>query len=144
MRKFVICMWMLTLMSGIAYLFWHEDWKYSLPTPIPELYKEVALGTIVRMNEFSSNPDRPTFIHFFNPECPCSRFNLPHFKSLVRKYGSSIDFAVVVMNENRKMSEETLRSKFELEVPIYYEKSIANRCGVYSTPQAVLIGNDHK
>ena len=86
-------------MATISYLLWHEDWKYMLPTPVPENY--VASRTVDGISltkRINSGEGKPVFLHFFNPDCPCSRFNIPHFKSLVNKYGNRIDFSIVVMD----------------------------------------------
>jgi hypothetical protein len=137
-------MWMLALFSCICYLFWHEDWKYSLPTAVPDNYHPVPFGGLVSIAGKIKQSNRPVFLHFFNPDCPCSRFNIPHFRSLVRTYGGRIDFAVVVLSEQKKYTADDLRDKFNLDIPVYFDKSIADSCGVYSTPQAVLIGTDRK
>jgi hypothetical protein len=144
MRRLLLGIWIMILLTGICYLFWHEDWKYSLPTPVPKNYNPVEIGAVVNINHKVRSDNRPSFVHFFNPDCPCSRFNIPHFRSLVRKYGDKINFAVVVMHKDAKYSEDKIRDKFELDIPVYFDQSIANTCGVYSTPQAVLIGADQK
>jgi hypothetical protein len=78
------------------------------------------------------------FLHFFNPDCPCSRFNIPHFKTLIRKYGDKLSFAVVVIN-NRLYTEKQIQEKFDVDIPVSFDSTLAAACGVYSTPQAVLL-----
>ncbi|WP_431212740.1 deiodinase-like protein [Puia sp. P3] len=84
---------------GITSFFWFYDWKYSLPTPVPEGYKTVSCGTPINVLRQLQSGNRPLFLHFFNPSCPCSRFNMPHFQSLVKQYGAKADFAIVVMSD---------------------------------------------
>jgi thiol-disulfide isomerase/thioredoxin len=144
LRKGLLTVWILVLLSGICYLFWHEDWKYSLPTPLPEQYTEVRPGSVVKLEQKIKHSDKPLFLHFFNPSCPCSRFNIPHFRSLVKKYGGNLDFAVVVMSDNPEYGKEQLLDRFDIDVPVYFDKAIADSCGVYSTPQAVIIDANHK
>ncbi len=141
MRKGLALVWMGVILSGIGYLFWHEDWKYSLPTPVPENYKPPVTGAVIHISDkVSAENNKPLFLHFFNPECPCSRFNVPHFRSLVRKYSDRISFAVVVMSPDKEYTLEDVRDKFELDsIPVFFDKAIADSCGVYSTPQAVLL-----
>ncbi|MCW3126872.1 MAG: hypothetical protein JWO03_2530 [Bacteroidetes bacterium] len=143
MRKvFVIC-WLTALLSGICYMFWHEEWKYSLPTPVPQNYLTVNTGDRVDVsNKLKAEKGKPLFIHFFNPDCPCSRFNVPHFNSLVRKYGDKVTFAVVVINKDKEYTEKEIQDRFDITVPVLSDQSIAASCGVYSTPQAALIDGD--
>jgi len=140
-RKLFISLWLIALLCGISYLFWKVDWRYSLPTPVPIDYNLISAGDMVTLPQNGPTINsKPVFLHFFNPECPCSRFNMPHFKSLTRKYGEQIDFAVVVMSPSD--DEKKIRDDFDIEVPVYFDKDVADACGVYSTPQAVLINND--
>lgn len=147
MRKLLLTCWLLVLAGGICYLFWYHDWKYSLPTAVPQNYVDVKVGQQINIDgQIAVAKGKPAFIHFFNPECPCSKFNVPHFNSLVRKYGKQIDFSVVVVNLNKDKSytAEEIHNKFDITVPVSFDSTIAAKCGVYSTPQAVLIDTDHK
>lgn len=144
MKKFLLSAWILTIMSGIAYLFWHEDWKYSLPTPVPKDYRPVKPGSLVMLEDKIRSGNKPLFLHFFNPDCPCSRFNIPHFRSLVRKYGDRISFAAVIVSPDNGHTAEAIRKKFDVDVPVLFDASIADSCGVYSTPQAVLLDKEHR
>jgi hypothetical protein len=135
--------WLLVIFSGIVCIFWYTDWKYSLPTPVPSEYHPVATGTRVDLaGKLPVTGDRPVFLHFFNPDCPCSRFNIPYFKSLVRKYNSKIFFGIVVLN-NRAYTAKQVQNKFDLDVPVSFDSTLAAACGVYSTPQAVLLDANH-
>jgi thiol-disulfide isomerase/thioredoxin len=138
-KKTITIAWLLAIFSGMAYIFWYTDWKYSLPTPVPKQYHPVAPGASVDLGGKLPVPgDKPVFLHFFNPDCPCSRFNIPYFKSLVRKYGDKISFAIVVLNNNEYTAKQ-IQSKFDVDIPVSFDSSIAASCGVYSTPQAVLL-----
>jgi hypothetical protein len=116
---------------------------YSLPTPVPSDYNKVIPGQAIDLNGKVAVADKLVFLHFFNPTCPCSKFNIPHFKSLAKKYAGEISFAIVVMGKEKNYSEEEIKEKFGLDIPVYFDAAIAKRCGVYSTPQAVII-NDGK
>ena len=140
MRKLLLACWLLLIFGGICSLFWYNEWRYTLPTPVPQNYSAVKIGDKVHIDDkINSATGKPLFIHFFNPDCPCSRFNVPHFKSLVKKYGEQFTFAVVVINKNKIYSADEIREKYDLDLPILTDTTIAAACGVYSTPQAVII-----
>ncbi len=144
MKQIFVFVWLSLLFTGIGGLFWYNEWKFSLPTPVPVCYHAIDPGTHIDLSHSLANTgDRPVFIHFFNPACPCSRFNIPHFKSLVKRYGDTISFAVVVLSKDKKYTVNDIREKFDLDIPILFDSSIATACGVYSTPQAVLLDARH-
>ena len=144
MKKTLTIAWLLLIFSGIACIFWYTDWKYSLPTPIPSAYHPVTTGSYVDLvTKLPVAGNKPVFLHFFNPDCPCSRFNIPYFKALVRKYGDKISFAVVVVNNSDYTAAEIQR-KFDLDIPVSFDSTLAAACGVYSTPQAVLLDATHR
>ena len=68
---------------------------------------------------------------------------MPHFKFLATRYADKIRFAVVVMTKDNTYTEKKIQEKYGLAVPILFDTSLASLCGVYSTPQAVLLDNDH-
>jgi hypothetical protein len=144
MKKGAAIIWLALLFTGIIALFWYNEWVYNLPTPIPGNYRPVSPGTRIDIaGRSSSDNNKPLFLHFFNPHCPCSRFNIPHFKSLVKQYGHEVDFAIVLVSD-KPYTEREIQDLFELNIPVLSDTTIAFTCGVYSTPQAVIIGADHK
>jgi len=144
-KKIFIAVWLLIIGSGIAYAFWHQEWKYSLPTPVPSNYHVINSGTPVSIKNIPGleHSSKPLFLHFFNPNCPCSRFNITQFKSLVKEYGSKIDFAVIALT-NKQYTEKDIQQKFDLAIPVVFDSSYAAACGVYSTPQAAIINTDKR
>jgi len=143
MRKLMVIIWLVLLFSAVGALFWYNELVYHLPTPIPENYKAVNNGTVIKLNvALNANRGKPLFLHFFNPDCPCSRFNITNFKSLVKQYGSQVNFVVVVMN-NKRYTAKAIQDKFDLDIPVLFDASLAGACGVYSTPQAVLLDAQH-
>ena len=144
MKNRLAIAWLILLSCGIAFVFWQYQWKYSLPTPVPEGYHAVSRGTLVQLpasaQALRARNGKPLFLHFFNPDCPCSRFNMPQFKALVDQYGDKVDFAIVVMGD-RSFTAAAIQDKFNLShpLPVLQDSAVAAACGVYSTPQAVLI-----
>lgn len=149
MRNRLVIAWLILLACSIAMVFWHYEWKYSLPTPVPVNYHDVTRGALIKLpasaQTVRTSGAKPLFLHFFNPDCPCSRFNMPQFKALVDQYGNKVDFAIVVMSPKNFTAEE-LQAKFNLShaLPVLRDSAVAAACGVYSTPQAVLLdANQH-
>lgn len=136
---------LLFIFCSIGLLFWYSEWQYSLPTPVPAQYRAIPEGEYIDISKkINSKKNMPVFLHFFNPDCPCSRFNMPHFKELAATYGDKINFVVVVMSADKKNTAAAVKNKYDLTVPVLLDTSIAGICGVYSTPQAVLLNADEK
>lgn len=138
-KKILLCLWLTFLFSIVGFLFWQNEIQYSQPTPIPVNYKNIAMGSKINLGIYGNDNHKPIFIHFFNPDCPCSRFNVPHVSDLIKKYEDKIDFKIVVLNKLKDFSIDEIQDKFNSKVPVYFDEDIANKCGVFSTPQAVLI-----
>jgi hypothetical protein len=128
------------IICAIGALFWYQEGRYLLPTPVPKDYKVVLTNEVLRFDNelLSQKHTRPKLLHFFSPDCPCSRFNLKHFFSLKKKYQEEVDFYVVI---SRTESIEATKKMIDPDVPILIDtdRKLAKACGVYSTPQAVLI-----
>jgi hypothetical protein len=143
MKKIIALTALLLTLVCICLLFWYNEWKYSLPTPVPAEYHTVNVGERIDISaKFIPKKSGPVFLHFFNPDCPCSRFNMPHFKSLTETYADKINFAVVVMTRDDSYTETTIQEKYGITVPVLFDTSLARDCAVYSTPQAVLLTAD--
>ena len=131
---------LLVLSGGILTVFWYQQLQYLTPTPTPIHYSPVALESSITLPFVKEKvqENRPIFLHFYNPECPCSRFNQDHFRSLVNKYKDQVAFYTIVQSvEGEPLSEE-------LGIPVISdpEGKIADACGVYATPQAVILQSD--
>ena len=118
MRKGAVLALLSFLFFAIAALFWHNEWIYSLPTPEPAGYKPVAKGNQIKVNGLQRDNRKPLFLHFFNPDCPCSKFNAPHFRSLVKNYSDKVDFAVVVMTDDQDYTIEKIQNKLNVDIPV--------------------------
>jgi hypothetical protein len=149
MRKKLAIAWLILLSLTIGGLYWHMEWQFSLPTPIPAHYQAVERGASIQLPPAAGavlrHVGKPLFLHFFNPDCPCSRFNMPQFRALVQQYGDQVNFAIVVLSP-KTFTPEQLQKKFNLPqaIPVLRDSVIAAICGVYSTPQAVLIDRDSR
>lgn len=89
---------------------------------------------------------RPLFLHFMNPDCPCSQFNLDHLRQLVRRNRDTVRFIAVLEGTG---GPARLREAFgKLNLPVEFVVDEAGEwgtaTGVYATPQAVLIGADER
>ncbi|MEO8583292.1 MAG: hypothetical protein ABI415_05820, partial [Flavitalea sp.] len=133
LKKIMLVVWLGLLFTAIGTLFWYNEYRYSLPTPIPSYYKKVKTGASVSLPQnLGVKANHPVFLHFFNPDCPCSRFNITHFKTLFNQYNGEASFAIVVMN-NTRYSEKEIQDKFGIALPVSFDTALAPACGVYST-----------
>lgn len=136
------------LFMSIFYVFWRQEWQYLLPTPVPKDYKAIAVNStldfrglpIARVLQ-ARKTAKPVFLHFFSPDCPCSAYNVAHFKHLVETYRHQIDFYAVLFSDDEMYEAQKFRQTYSVDIPIIKEKGIdiAISCGVYATPQAVII-----
>lgn len=143
-RKLLASLFLVSVVSVLGYLFWRTEVQYILPTPKPLNYQEVYVDEFVGLADTSeASLTKPIFYHFFTTNCPCSRFNLKHFNSLKRNYSDVVDFYVVIPEED---DIEKARPYFEGKTKIIKDtnQEYALETGVYSTPQAVIIGKDHR
>ena len=144
MTKGMVLAWLILLLTGIIGIFWRSEMVYALPTPVPTNYHPVVTGTKISWPSSSaalfSAGRKPLLLHFFNPDCPCSRFNVPHFRELVKQFGQKVGFAVVLMTD-KEYSPDDIRRGFDLpgNIPVVRDSLLAAACGVYSTPQAVVV-----
>lgn len=139
-RKWCLAVCLVSISFGISSFFWYNELVYNLPTPVPANYRDVQPGTHITVSrEIKADPAKVLFLHFFNPDCPCSRFNMQYFKSLVKKYGDKVDFQIVALAADPDYTEQKIQDKFGLQIPVSFDSATAAACGVYSTPQAVII-----
>lgn len=140
-----LTIWLTCILFTIFSLFWKNELQYLKATPVPANYKKVNRGDVIHITQLAGmNNSNGYFLHFFNPECPCSKFNLPHVRSLVKKYDSLLQFAVVVMETEKKYTAEDIQQTLGEKVPVFFDNEIAVQCGVYSTPQAVILDKEGK
>jgi hypothetical protein len=139
MKKILVALWLILLVTAMGTLFWYNQYRYSLPTPVPANYKAINTGTFIRLpSNLYTAANKPVFLHFFNPDCPCSRFNINHVKVLIKQYGGQASFAVVLVTAKHYTTKQ-IQDKFGLSIPIVQDATLAAACGVYSTPQAVIL-----
>src|SRR5450432_1237686 len=144
MRRVLVYGWLVVLICGILSIFWYNEWVFNLPTPVPANYTAIPVGSNINLPRLAGESNnKPVFLHFFNPDCPCSRFNMEHVRSLVKKYGDKIDFKIVLVTA-KPYTEKQVQDRFEIMIPVLHDSTIAPSCGVYSTPQAVILDGEHR
>lgn len=142
-RIIIFSVFVTVILSSIAYIFWRHEYQFNLPTPKPKNLNKVAKGDYVPIS--FTNKNRPSYIHFYNYDCPCSRFNIKEFQSLVKKYTNEIDFYAIIESEDLSANElEDFKEKYDLGIPVIQDKNgkIADQLGIYSTPQVVILKHD--
>ena len=141
------------LLGIVVAVFWYQDLRYALPTPRPENLEPVPAGAVVPLDRvlpaLHSSPageSRLLLLHFFNPGCPCSRFNTDHIRGMYQRYRDRVRFVAVVETEadadaaERERTVETASGRFGgMEAVADPGGRAAAACEVYSTPQAVIL-----
>lgn len=127
---------------SIALLFWSQELKYVIPTPVPKHFVSHALNSKVDLTLLEGyRAGKPVYIHFFNPDCPCSRFNLKHFRSLASQFDDQVQvFAVIPAYADLARAQDMIGTENPSVVILQdHADSLASACSVYATPQAVVI-----
>ena len=131
-------------LAATGWIFWLEDLRYALPTPRPEGLSGPSVGDRVALpapiQAVGRSTENPTLLHFFNPHCPCSRFNVDHVRQLIIDHGDRVAFIAILQGSH----EDELVSDFEgygLGIPAVADPdgAIAESLGVYASPQAVIL-----
>jgi hypothetical protein len=125
------------LLGAVIAIFWHQQLQYLTPTTVPDDYVPVPEGAQLSLPFLSDTISQPIFLHFFNPDCPCSQFNQDHFRQVVRQYRTQANFYVIVQNDTEKEVHQDLKVTVVTD-----DGQIADACGVYATPQAVILNAD--
>lgn len=145
MRLFIVIGVLSICLGCMGFLFWHQEMKYVLPTPIPANYTaRLPAEALVLPSVHNFPANQSLYFHFFNPDCPCSRFNLKHFLSLKKQFEGHVKiYAVIPAYADFEYAKEMID---DAGVIIIQDKddSLASTCGVYATPQAVIIDNQGK
>jgi hypothetical protein len=68
---------------------------------------------------------------------------MEHVRSLTNTYKDRVDFVLVVLS-SKKYTEAEIKKRFNLDLPVISDSSVAASCGVYSTPQAAILTTDRK
>lgn len=128
---------------ALLHTFWQYEVKYALPTPAPIDLVEVCIGSQVDIEPFITQGEKPMLLHFFNPNCPCSKFNIKEFFDLEKEYGKNIDLAIILESELEEDVDQ-FKKTYGSEVDILLDKdgAISDVLGIYSTPQAVILDTD--
>ncbi len=144
MRIAIVCTILTAIFFVIGTIFWYQEGQYLLPTPVPENYASVAPKTLINLDStiLTEPLSKPTLLHFFSPDCPCSRFNLKHFLALQKKYQDRVLFYAVVTDVEKAASARKMLDQ-DIVVLIDKDEKLARTCGVYSTPQAAILQADN-
>lgn len=120
-------------------LFWYQEVQYWKATPVPENYTQVHVGETIEHEDLATTSSK--FIHFYNPDCPCSKFNFKTYQKLVHEHGSEFELYFVLPGDVDELSSGVLEDLERENVTVLVDKGkeIAKACGVYSTPQLVLL-----
>ena len=145
-KKSIVSIIIIGIFCLIGIIFYKVEIKYLTPTSIPHDYQEILIGSNIDFNQLIQvDSNKATFIHFYNPLCPCSRFNIKHFLRLVEENNEKINFIVVAQDKDDKTLstiQEQINDSYPLTIVLDKDAVIAQKLGVYSTPQAVILNKE--
>lgn len=131
--------------GAIVLVFWHQNMRSARPTPRPAGWHRPATGALIALPPAverlrAARPGRPLLLHFFNPSCPCSRFNVDHVRALVSRFQADVA-VVAVLAEGEPATMRAAYRALQLDVPHYVDadRRLADALGVYATPQAAVL-----
>jgi hypothetical protein len=144
----IVLVFAMILLVAEAAVFWTQDWRYNLPTPKPAHLLQGAPGETLELPAElqqirTSIPGGLVLLHFYNPDCPCSRFNLDHVQRLALQFRGRVAFVAILQTDPTDAQvgrRESRRLGFRAVMDL--DGKIAAACGVYSTPQAVILDAD--
>jgi hypothetical protein len=136
-------------LAAMAYAFWYVQGRFVQPF-YPEFVNEVwdadpsgfgaAFAALVRDADAAA-PGRATVYHFWDPDCPCTRFNTPHVRELVEQYSASGVEFVVVPAPGVRYDTAAIETRFGAGVRAL-DASLITQVAVPSSPAAVLVSSD--
>ena len=143
MKKLITVILVCSCLGAIATLFWYQEVQYLLPTELPSDFEEVEVGSTIDVDFLGEN--EASLLHFYNPNCPCSKFNYSNFESIQRAYQYDINSYLIVQGSLNGLNTKFRSSLREMKVKVItdHDKEIAKKCGVYSTPQIALVDQNH-
>ncbi len=144
MRLIFWILGLLSFLSLVGFIFWTQEVQYLLPTPKPDGVKKLNYGekAPVEVLGLNINTDKNLLIHFYNPNCPCTKFNLKEIKLLSFEYKNDIDLVVVAQTDRFYDGlKDKIKHQFLQPVRVVFDKNgnIARAFGVYTSPQMVLV-----
>jgi CheY-like chemotaxis protein len=135
----------LLLLGSIGLALWEADGRYGLPTPRPPALVQpasIAPDVLARLRAAAGarSPAEPLLVHFYNPDCPCSRFNRDHVVGLVDEFGARVaQLALIELPADEPPAAVRRDEDLGMNALSENDGLLARALGVYSTPQAVLI-----
>jgi hypothetical protein len=141
-KKTILFTFVVVTVAGlVGLIFWQHELKYATPTSVPQNFVDVPTGAEIDLSNRGISSDKSTLLHFFNPNCPCSKFNMKEFGALVAKYKEHVNFIVVLQGDDNDEQIPAFKEKYELDVEVIADTDgyISDVCGIYATPQAVIL-----
>lgn len=103
------------------------------------------LETLVSKEQQGNKLKPVSVVHFWNPECPCNRFNEVHVKKIISEYADkNVQFTIMVSGnsaEKRKLQEDRARKIFTHQAVINIRSDWPMEKGPPSSPAVGVINN---
>lgn len=149
---------MLIWLLGTAYAFWWFQFKDLRPFSSAATNKNIFfdgekmrghLNKALSGSQDSGRKDDKgsVVVHFWDPTCPCSRFNEQHVKQLMAEYRKrGIRFIVVARTESftdKKALQQKARAVFG-EVDVVWSQDLGLNQSIPSSPAAIILDSQQQ
>lgn len=132
--------------------FWHYEFQFLLPVSKPAEAKVLRAGTPSPVSTLRTldgaqvevGRGTPTVLHFWSPDCPCSRFNEPAVKQLAAENPGVRVLVVIETADLSPSLAKRVRERFPFPAVHDADGAIAKAFGAYATPAASLIDAEGK
>lgn len=143
-KHIALLTWIVMIATSLIYLYGTNQWEYTRPTTLPSAHRSIHKGAIISVEKrLAGVSGQSVFLHFFNPECPCSRFNVASVRTLAGKYRNKMEFIVVIPSFKKNLDLAGIGAQFG-GLRVVQDTQLAMMCGVYTTPQAVILDGQHR
>lgn len=133
-----------TLLSACTYVGSSEPATIQTGETVPDIcFDYVHYGT---QGTFSARHlhGKPAIIYFFSLGCHASFESLPQLERIYEQYKHKVNFMLVGLdfNDNIQGNYEVYRKKYNLHLPVAFDRIVYKQYSIYNVPYVVWINTD--
>jgi hypothetical protein len=130
--------------AGTAYAFWYFELADLRPFAVDDSGSPVAFDAAPLRSEvqrMARSGAPATLVHFWDPACPCSRFNVPHVRELVAAYRDQGVRFVAVVSPGAAADKKELAARAAALFGAEFEIAVADGslANIPASPAAMVV-----